>query len=410
MTVTEKTTSEAELQELGAHLFRNYRRAPVAFERGEGCRLTSTTGKTYIDFLAGIATSSLGHAHPRLVAALQDQVSRYLHVSNIFHIPEQSEAARLLSRATDDKLTRAFFCNSGTEAVEAAIKLARKWGSRNQRSEIVVTDRGFHGRTLGALAATGNPAYHEGFGPLPAGFRFVPFNDLAALQEAVGEQTCAVLLEPVQGEGGVYPATQEFLKGAEQACRDNAALLILDEVQTGIGRTGTMFAYQQYGVEPDVITLAKGLGGGVPVGAVLASAGLATTLRPGDHGSTFGGNPLAMSAVVAVQRALLEDGVLENAAAMSQVLGEELQKLVDEYACVTGVRGLGLLLALQLDESTRAGAVVSRCLELGLILNAVRPDAIRFAPPLVVGRDDVAEAIAILRQALSEQAERGVAD
>ncbi len=388
---------------LGAYLFSNYRRAPVAFERGSGCRLWSTAGKEYLDFVAGIAVCSLGHADPRLAAAIADQAARLLHVSNLYWIPEQAEAARRLVQASGGAFQRAFFCNSGAEANEALIKIARKRGSASGRYEIVVADNSFHGRTLGALAATGNPAYHRGFAPLPEGFRFVPFNDLGALEAAIGERTCAVLLEPIQGEGGVYPATTEYLQGAERLCRKHDLLFLLDEVQTGIGRTGLMFAFEHYGVTPHAIALAKGLGGGVAVGAVLAQEE-AANLQPGEHGTTFGGNPLAMAAVIAVQKALTEDGVLQNATAMGRVLQQRLEALVQSSrGAAISVRGKGLLLAVALDPALPAPKVVERCFERGLLVNAVRPDTIRMAPPLVVTEGEIDRAVGILGEALAAE-------
>jgi predicted acetylornithine/succinylornithine family transaminase len=413
----EVATSTSRMADLrrrsGEVLFQNYRRAPVAFERGEGCKLFGVDGKVYLDFLAGIATSSLGHAHPGLVRALEGQARRYLHVSNLYEIPEQIEAAELLisaSRADSELrgLDRAFFCNSGAEAVEAAIKLARRWGHEKGRFEIVSTEGGFHGRTLGALAATGTPAYHEGFQPLPLGFHCVPFADLEALAGAIGEHTCAVLLEPIQGEGGVIPGGREYLQGAQALCRERGVLLILDEVQTGIGRTGTMFGFQQFGLEPDAITLAKGLGGGVPVGALLATGPLAAELVPGTHGSTFGGNALAMAAVCAVQRALVEEGVLNSVAVRGARLRNGLERLAEHFP-IAEVRGCGLMLAVELEPPLSAPAVSERCLHSGLLLNAVRPQALRILPPLVVQDAEIDQALGMLEAALASEIEAGKA-
>ena len=380
------------------HLFQNYVRAPVAFTHGKGARLWDGAGHEYLDFLAGIAVSSLGHAHPRLVKAVSMQAERYLHVSNLYRIPEQEEAARLLieaSREGGGALDRAFFCNSGTEANEAVIKIARKRGSARGAYEIIVTDNGFHGRTLGSLAATGTSRYHEGFGPLPEGFRFVPYNDLDAAAAAVTETTCAVLVEPIQGEGGVIPAEPGYLEGLQDLCKKNDLLFLLDEVQTGIGRTGVMFAYQRLGLEPDAISLAKGLGGGVPVGAVLAREEVASLLVPGDHGTTFGGNPLASSAVVAVLETIREENLLDNVERMGARLADGLASL----DLVVSVRGVGLLLAAELE--VEAAPVVARCLQEGLLVNAVRPDSVRFAPPLIVTPGEVDRAMGIFSRVLS---------
>ncbi|MDX1385015.1 MAG: acetylornithine transaminase [Thermoanaerobaculia bacterium] len=380
------------------YLFQNYVRAPVAFTHGHGTQLWDARGHEYLDFIAGIATSSLGHAHPRLVEAIAGQAERYLHVSNLYRIPEQEEAARLLveaSRRRGPGLDRVFFCNSGTEANEAAIKIARKRGNASGRYEIVVTHGGFHGRTLGSLAATGTPRYHEGFGPLPEGFVFTDFNDLEGLRGAIGEKTCAVLVEPMQGEGGVFPATAEYLRGVAETCREHDLLFLLDEVQTGIGRTGSMFAFQQYEVAPDVVTLGKGLGGGVPIGAVLATEAAAAILVPGDHGTTFGGNPLVTAAAAAVIRTVDDEGLLDNV----RQAGARLAAGLESIEGVVSVRGKGLLLAAEL--AVEAAPVVARCLEEGLLVNAVRPSSVRFAPPLNVKTTEVDRALAIFSRTLS---------
>ena len=379
-------------------LFQNYVRAPVAFTHGKGVHLWDAQGHEYLDFIAGIATSSLGHAHPRLVDTIAGQAERYLHVSNLYRIPEQEEAARLLieaSRGHGPGLDRVFFCNSGTEANEAAIKIARKRGNADGRHEIVVTHGGFHGRTLGSLAATGTPRYHEGFGPLPEGFVFVDYDDLDAMRSAVGDLTCAILIEPMQGEGGVLPPSQGYLAGVAELCLENDLLFILDEVQTGIGRTGWMFAFQQVELVPDVVTLGKGLAGGVPIGAVLAREEAASVIVPGDHGSTFGGNPLACSAAVAVLSTIEEEGLLVNVREMSARMCAGLGSIEG----VLSVRGQGLLLAAELVAE--AAPVVARCLEEGLLVNAVRAHSVRFAPPLNVKAAEVDRALAIFSRVVS---------
>ena len=388
------------------YLFQNYRRAPVAFARGRGAWLWDLEGREYLDFVAGIAVASLGHAHPRWVRALSDQLSRYVHVSNLYHIPEQARAAKLLSERSG--LARVFFCNSGAEANEAAIKLARKWGKLRkgpEAYEIVVAHNSFHGRTLATVAATGNPQYHQGFEPLPEGFRFVPYNDLSAAEEAVGPRTCAVLMEPVQGEGGVFPARPEYLRGLEDLCRHRGALFVLDEVQTGVGRTGAWFAFQRYGLRPDVVTLAKGLGGGIPVGAVLATEEAAQVFGPGDHGSTFGGNALSAAAVCAVLEILEEEGLVEHAARVGDRLLRKLEDLASRHPAVLEVRGVGLLVAVEL--SVEASAVAEACRQRGLLVNAVRPHTVRLCPPLVVSAEEVDRAVAILEEALGAVAAEG---
>jgi predicted acetylornithine/succinylornithine family transaminase len=381
------------------YLFGTYRRAPVAFARGRGARLWDLEGREYLDFVAGIAVTSLGHAHPALVRALSEQLSRYVHVSNLFYIPEQARAARLLAERSG--LDRVFFCNSGAEANEAAIKLARKWAKQRRGPdayEVVVAHNSFHGRTLATVAATGNPRYHQGFEPLPAGFRFVPYNDLRAAEEAVGPATCAVLVEPVQGEGGVVPAAPEYLRGLQELCRQRGVLFMLDEVQTGVGRTGAWFAFQHYGLAPDVVTLAKGLGGGVPVGAVLAREEVARTFVPGDHGSTFGGNALSAAAVCTVLETLDREGLVDHAARMGDRLQARLRAVAERHPLVTDVRGLGLLVAV--DVAVEAQAVEAACRERGLLVNAVRPQTLRLCPPLVVSPEEVDRAVAILEEAL----------
>ncbi len=379
------------------YLAPTYRRAPVAFSRGEGVWLIDLEGRRYLDFIGGIAVSVLGHAHPKLVRAIQEQAARVLHVSNLFHIAEQAQLAKWL--VEHSAFDRAFFCNSGAEANEAAIKLARKWGKRDGRDrfEIIVADHSFHGRTMGTLAATMQPKYQQPFTPLVPGFVAVPFNDLDALPSATTDRTVAVMLEPVQGESGIVPAHPEYLKSVREWCDARGLLLILDEVQTGVGRTGTLFAYEQYGIEPDVLTLAKGLGGGVPIGALLVKEHVAA-LGPGDHGSTFGGNPLACAAALAVLQAVSDERLPGHAAAMGARLTEGLQALADR-GLAKAVRGRGLLLALELNGE--AGPVVDRCREAGLLVNAVQPTALRFAPPLIVTPAEIDQALAILDRVLS---------
>jgi len=380
-------------------LFRNYKRAPVAFSHGKGTRLFDLEGKEYLDFIGGIAVSSLGHAHPALVRAVSEQAARYVHVSNLYQIPEQVEAARRLVGSSG--LDRAFFCNSGAEANEAAIKLARKRGKAVKGPdchEVLVAEHSFHGRTLATVAATGNPRYQAGFEPMPAGFRFVPFNDVAAMRNAVGSATAAILVEPIQGEGGVIVPSPGYLAGLRALCDEANILLVLDEVQTGIGRTGRMFAYQSAGIRPDVVTLAKGVAGGVPAGVVLATEEAASHFVPGDHGSTFGGNALASAAICAVLDAIEREGLVENAGACGARLVAGLEELRAKRAVVGEIRGAGLLVGADLE--IEAGPVVDACRERGLLVNAVRPKTLRFAPPLVVTPAEVDAAIEILDSAL----------
>jgi predicted acetylornithine/succinylornithine family transaminase len=393
------TTADV-IADSGKYLLSNYRRAPVAFSHGQGVWLVDLEGRRYLDFIGGIAVSALGHNHPRLVAAIQAQAAKVLHVSNLFHIPEQTALGKWL--VEHSVFDRAFFCNSGAEANEAAIKLARRWGRRDGRDryEIIVAQHSFHGRTIGALAATMQPKYQQPFAPLVPGFVAVPFNDMDAIPGATTGRTVAIMLEPVQGEGGIVPATPAYLQSVREWCTAHGLLLIFDEVQTGIGRTGTLFAYEQYGVEPDVIALAKGLGGGVPIGAVLVKED-AAALGPGDHGTTFGGNPLACAAALAVLNTIVDDGLLENVSKTGERFAAGLQGLVDR-GLARGVRGRGLLLALELNGE--AAPVVDACREAGLLANAVQPNAVRFAPPLIVQPAEVDQALAILERVLAAQA------
>jgi predicted acetylornithine/succinylornithine family transaminase len=381
-------------------LMPNYRRAPVAFARGEGMRLFDLEGRSYLDFVGGIAVSALGHAHPRLTAAIQAQAARLLHVSNLYLIPEQVRLARWLT--TRSGLDRAFFCNSGAEANEAAFKLARRYAHvRGEgRWEILVASGAFHGRTLATLAATPVAKYQEGFAPLPVGFRTVRFNDAGALADAVTDQTCAIMLEPVQGEGGVHPAMPEFLRAARRLADAHGLLLMFDEVQTGIGRTGTLFAFQGYGVTPDILTLAKGLGGGVPIGAMLARAEVAEAFQPGTHGSTFGGNPLACAAALAVVETVEQDDLAGRAEAMGSRLVDGLRGVGRRVGVITEVRGKGLLVAAELDRE--AAPIVEACRGRGLLVNAVQPRTLRFAPPLIVSHEEVREALALFEAVLAE--------
>ncbi|MGQ0569882.1 MAG: acetylornithine transaminase [Armatimonadota bacterium] len=390
-------TTEDVIAMTQQYLMPTYRRAPVAFSHGEGVWLVDLEGKRYLDFIGGIAVSVLGHNHPRLIAAVQRQAARLIHVSNLFQIAEQAELGKWL--VLHSAFDRAFFCNSGAEANEAAIKLARKWGRREGRDrfEIIVAEHSFHGRTMGTLSATIQPKYQQPFVPLVPGFAAVPFNDLDAIPAATTERTVAVMLEPVQGESGIRPADPEYVKSVREWCDARDLLLIFDEVQTGIGRTGRLFAYEHDGIEPDVVTLAKGLGGGVPIGAVLVKE-KAAALVAGDHGSTFGGNPLACAAALAVVQTVAEDRLAENAAAMGERFTKGLQALVSR-GLARVVRGRGLLLALELHGE--AAPVVDRCREAGLLVNAVQPTALRMAPPLIVRAGEIDQALAILDRVLT---------
>lgn len=394
------TQTVAELSE--KYLMSTYKRAPIAFASGQGARLVDVEGKTYLDFVAGIAVSILGHNHPELVAAIAQQASKVIHTSNLYLISEQTRLGQWL--VEHSACDRAFFCNSGAEANEAAIKLARKYGAdHGGRFEIIVADHSFHGRTLAALAATAQPKYHKGFEPLPLGFVTVPWDDLAALESAITPSTCAIMLEPIQGEGGLRFPSPGYLEGVRRLCDQRGLVLILDEIQTGMGRTGRLFAYEQFGIEPDVVTLAKGLGGGVPIGAVLAKARIAEAFQPGDHGSTFGGNFLASAAALAVVTTIERERLPEHAARIGAYLIDRLRSLSRSHPVITEVRGLGLMVAVEL--SIDAAQVVDACRERGLLVNAVQPTTLRLVPPLIITRGDVDEAVRILDAALAAVAQ-----
>ncbi len=382
------------------YLFQTYGRQPVVIERGAGTRVWDTDGNEYLDFVGGVAVNVLGHSHPAVVRAINEQAARVIHTSNLFYSMPMIELARLLVEASG--LDRAFFCNSGTEAVEAAIKLARRWGrdARNGAYEIITTTDSFHGRTMGSLSATGNARYREPFEPLVPGFRIVPWNDLDAVRAATGGQTVAVMVEPIQGEGGVNVPAPGYLAGLRDWCDREGLLLIFDEVQTGIGRTGTLFAFQQEGVRPDIMALAKGLAGGVPVGAILARDDIAARFAKGDHGSTFGGNALAAAAALATLREIIAPGFLEAARTRSQRLVERLRAIEDRHPLVTGVRGRGMLLALGLARDCSA-EVVDEARRRGLLVNNVRPNAVRLMPPLNVSDDEIDRAAEILEAAIA---------
>ena len=375
-------------------LLHTYNRFPVVLERGDGVRLYDVDGKEYLDFAAGIAVFALGYNNQKYNQALKEQIDKVIHTSNLFYNVPMTEAAEKLVKATG--LSRVFFTNSGTEAIEGAIKVARKYAYLKDGStdhEIIAMENSFHGRSLGALSVTGNTHYQEPFKPLIGGIRFARFNDLDSVKAQLTEKTCAVILETVQGEGGIYPADPEFLAGVRKLCDERDILLILDEIQCGMGRTGTMFACQDYGVLPDVMTCAKALGCGVPVGAfVLNEKTAAASLVPGDHGTTYGGNPLACAAVSKVFDLFEEDHILEHVREITPYLEEKLDALVDKYDFIAARRGKGLMQGLVL-EGKPVGEVVSRAIENGLLVISAGGNVLRMVPPLVIGRDDVDEMI-----------------
>lgn len=379
-------------------LMETYPPRPVTFVRGQGSYLWDDTGRRYLDFLSGLAVTSLGHAHPAVADALCEQARTLLHVSNLYATLPQRDVAATLDRLISDggEAGRVFFCNSGAEANEAAIKLARKWGGRGRH--VVVSAYGsFHGRTLATLHATGQPAKHEAFQPLPEGFRHVAWQDPDELERAIDGSVAAVLLEPVQGEGGVQPAGADYFRAVRRICDENQVLMMVDEVQTGLGRTGEWFGFQHYGVRPDVVTLAKALGNGVPIGACWARDGVAGAFQPGDHATTFGGQPLATAAA----RAVLEVMQREDVPARARRAGERLTAALADVPGVTGVRGMGLLIAVELEADRPAGAVASALLDAGLVVNAVTPSALRLAPSLLIDDAEIDEAVDMITKALA---------
>ena len=379
-----------------SHVMNTYARQPVAFVRGEGVWLWDDTGRKYLDALAGIAVSTLGHAHPKLVRALADQAARVLHTSNLFRIPVQELAADRIAEITG--LEEVFFCNSGCEANEAAIKIARRYGHDRgvQEPTIVVMENSFHGRTLATLSATGSRKVQAGFEPLVSGFVRAPYNDLGAVQRIaeINRNVVAVLVEPIQGEGGINVSSMEYLRGLRELCDRHEWLLMLDEVQCGLGRTGQWFVYQHAGIVPDVVPLAKGLGSGVPVGACVAGGRGAGVLKPGNHGSTFGGNPLACTAVVTTIDAMREQGLLQNAARVGQVMREALAAAFAGVPGVVEIRGMGMMIGVQLDRP--CGELVRAALDAGLVINVTADSVVRMLPPLVMSEAEGREAVARL--------------
>ncbi len=382
------------------YLFSTFKRQPVTLVRGQGVRVWDDDGREYLDFVAGIAAVSLGHCHPTVVSALAEQSSALIHVSNLVYSVPQLRLAQLL--VENSCLDRVFLCNSGAEAIEGAVKLARKWGKekRDGAYEVICTDNAFHGRTLATLTASGTEKYKLPYLPLPPGFVHVPFDDVEAIRKATSAKTCAVLVEPIQGEGGVNVPSDDYLRRLRAWCDEAGILLILDEVQTGIGRTGSLFAYQQYGAEPDIMTLAKGLAGGVPIGALLAKEHCAV-FAPGDHGSTFGGNPLCTHVGYSVLKYVIDNDIPGQVAKKGQHLERRLRSLADRHPIVTEVRGRGLLWAIELDGEV-AEQAVGMCREEGLIANNVKPTALRLMPPLVVSEEELDRAVEIVDKVLGK--------
>lgn len=384
------------------HLMNTYSKWPIRLVKGEGNRVWDDQGNEYLDFVSGIAVTSLGHVHPKVTKRLHEQLDTLWHCSNLMHVPQQEVLAQKLCGLSG--LGRAFFCNSGAEANEGLIKLARRYAQKVKgtgRYEIITFQQSFHGRTLATLTATGQDKVKDGFGPLPDGFVTVPYNDLEAVRAAVTEKTCAVMLELVQGEGGVHPAEEPFVKGLRQLCDEHGLLLLVDEIQTGIGRTGTWFAFQQYGIKPDAISLAKALGNGFPIGAVVATEEAAQAFAPGTHGTTFGGNPLAMTAAIATLETMEEERVLERVGGLHRQLVSGLEKLRAEYpGKVTAVRGKGLLLGVEV--TVPASSVVDYAREKGVLVLLAGPQVVRLLPSFVTTEEEVNRVIAVLGEAVEK--------
>lgn len=397
-------TNEEWAERAGGVLVGNYKQQPIAVVRGEACYVYDAEGRRFLDMIAGISTVGLGHCHPRLVEALKEQAEKLWHASNVVYSAPQVELAEKIVEHSFSE--RVFFCNSGAEANEAALKLARRW-QRDQgrdRFEIIAFERSFHGRSLFTVTATGQPKYWEGFEPMVPGVHHARFNDLDSVEEKIGPNTAAIFVEPVQGEGGVRPASKEFLRGLREIADREGILLIFDEVQTGMGRTGSLFAYQHFDVSPDIMTLAKALGNGIPVGAMCTRARVAASLVPGTHASTFGGNPLATHCAAVVFDELLEGGVLEQGRAAAEHLQARLEEMASRLGpeLVVETRGLGLLRGVELPKA--AAPTIARCRELGVLVNAAGEKVIRLAPPLIIQKDQIDEAVAVLEQAIRETA------
>jgi acetylornithine/N-succinyldiaminopimelate aminotransferase len=381
------------IKDAQSFLMNTYSRQPLVLVKGRGTKVYDSDGREYLDFVAGVAVNNLGHCHPKVVVALQKQAQRLMHVSNHFHIePQVSLGKELVRNSFADKV---FFCNSGTEAIEAAIKLVRRYSReilKRDRFEVITMFGSFHGRTYGAVSATAQEKFHQGFEPMVPGFRYVPFNDVKAVENAVNDRTCAILVEPVQGEGGVKVPAPGYLKALRTICDERQLLLVLDEIQTGMGRTGRLFAYEHEGIIPDVMALAKGLGSGMPVGALLATDKAGQAFVPGTHGSTFGGNPLACAAGLASLEALLEDNIIiQNVEALGRHFTNGLRSLQAKYSFIKDVRGQGLLIGMELDFDGKE--IVTECLKQGFLINCTVNTVLRFMPPLIISEEEIDQLI-----------------
>jgi len=393
----------AEDQQSYLPVFNRYK---IVLDHGEGAEVWDINGKKYLDFLGGIAVNVLGHNHKALVQAVQEQAGKLIHCSNLYYTKPQADAAAKLVKLSG--LDKAFFANSGAEANEGAIKIARKYGYSisPEKTEIISAWDSFHGRTLATLTATGQTHYHEGLGPLPAGFTYVHYNDTAELESKISDKTAAVMLETIQGEGGVHTPDGDYLKQVRELCDKHGALLILDEIQAGIGRSGKFFAYKNYGIKPDIVTLAKGLAGGVPIGAFIVTDKVAAAFKPGDHGTTFGGNPLACAAANVVLDTVPKDEFLKNIQAVGKYFKDKLQELAKKYPkFIVDVRGEGLILGAELISSDHGRDIVNDCLAKGLIINCTAGKVLRFIPPLIITTAQIDEAFAVMDEVIGKYAE-----
>jgi acetylornithine/N-succinyldiaminopimelate aminotransferase len=395
----EKRTTDQWIELTSKVVANTYARYPVVFERGKGVKLYDVEGKEYLDFLAGISTVSLGHCHPAVTAAMKKQLGTLVHTSNLYHIPGQTELSRRLVELSF--ADRAFYCNSGGEANEAAIKLVRKWAKSNGRGhEIITADGSFHGRTLATVAATGQEKYQKGFEPMPEGFPKIPYGDLDAARSAVTDRTAAIMVEPIQAEGGVRVPPEGYLKGLRKLSDEKGCLLIYDEVQTGMGRTGKLFAYEHEDAPPDVMTLAKALGNGMPIGCMLAIEKVMAVFEPGNHASTFGGNPLACAAANAVLDVMTRDGFLDGVEQRGAYLGKQLKKLSKKIPGRKEVRGRGMLWGIEIEGE--AGPIVKKALQNGLLIGVAGPNVLRFAPPIIVTKSDIRKMIGMMERYVLE--------
>ncbi len=380
------------------YILSTYTRTPAIFVKGKGMDLTDINGKKFLDFFPGWGVNNVGHCHPKVMAALRDQLSKLIHIPNNFYHPNQAKLAKEIIRNSFPG--KVFFCNSGAESCESAIKFVRAYGDKSGRHEIITMANSFHGRTLGALSATGQEKYQRGFGPLVSGFKHIPFNDIDALKSAVDDKTIAIILEPVQGEGGVHIASREYIKTIRALCDQKDILLVFDEVQTGMGRTGTMFAFKHYNVIPDLMMLAKALGGGLPIGALVAKDSIAKTFQPGMHASTFGGSPLVCKAALGVFKAIQSEKMLQNTKAQGSYLTTQLKGLAKEFDCIKTIRSLGLMIGIEL---TIDGApICEECFNRGLIINCTQGNILRLMPALNVTKKQVDKALHILKQAFEK--------